>query len=145
MKLGKFFVKINLRTEISDGTDRQLTTLEAAGELFQTERQTVIRFTEQVEEQPDVKTMITIKPKQVTIKRSGGVEMHQQFNTLKITETIYRHQFGSMRMETQTDAFLYKPLSNTSHAELSLDYRTKLAKEEERKHKLMLLIEEDKS
>ncbi|HHU19012.1 MAG TPA: DUF1934 domain-containing protein [Bacilli bacterium] len=146
MQRGKLFVKVSLQTEIDDAHDKQQTTVEAKGELFETDRQTVIRFTEKSDEQPDVATMITIKSDQVSIKRSGAVEMNQQFRPAQITETIYRHQFGSIRMETETLDFRYKPLTSTNTtAELALDYSTKLDGEEERAHKLLLTIEEDKS
>ncbi|WP_440897895.1 DUF1934 domain-containing protein [Amphibacillus sp. Q70] len=145
MQLGQFFVKISLQTKISDGNDEQQTKIKAVGELFQTERQSVVRFTEQIDNQPDVHTMITIKSEQVTIKRSGGVEMNQQFQSQRLTETVYRHQFGTIRMETLTKNFHYQPLSTTHNAELRIDYITKLDGEEERKHELLLIIEEDKS
>lgn len=145
MQLGQFFVKISLQTKISDGNGKQRTKIKATGELFQTERQSVVRFTEQIENQADVDTMITIKSGQVTIKRSGGVEMKQQFQPQRSTETIYRHQFGVIRMETLTKQFHYQPLSTTDNAELSIDYITKLDEGGERKHELLLTIEEDKS
>lgn len=143
MQLGKKRVKIKLVTDIDDGFDKQQTAVKASGDIFQTKRQTVIRFTEQIEEQPDVTTMVTIKPARVTIKRSGGVEMNQQFRTDQVTETIYRHQFGSMRMETTTHDVDYKPLTDKNTAELKLNYTTILNGEEEREHKLSLTIEED--
>ncbi|BAM48204.1 DUF1934 domain-containing protein [Amphibacillus xylanus] len=143
MRLGKFFVKINLQTEIDDGHDCQQTLVDAKGELIQTERQTVIRFNEVIDQQPDVATMVTIKSDQIAIKRSGGVEMVQQFRPKQITETIYRHQFGSIRMETQTQDFYYRPMTANGSAELKLNYRTKLDGEEERTHKLLLTIKED--
>ena len=146
MKLGKFLIKVSLQTEIDDQHDKQLTTVDARGELFQTSRQTVVRFTEKSDEQPDVATMVTIKSDRVTIKRTGAVEMIQQFRSDQITETIYRHQFGSLRMETETLDFQYQPLTtNNRTAKLTLDYRTKLGGEEERAHKLSLTLEEDKS
>lgn len=146
MRLGKVFINIRLQTEIEDEHDQQQTTVDAKGELFQTDRQTVIRFTEKSDEQPDVATMVTIKSDQVSIKRAGAVEMKQQFRLGQITETIYRHQFGSIRMETDTQSFRYEPLTNANTtARLRLDYRTKLDGEEERAHKLLLTIEEDKS
>ena len=145
MQSGKFFGKINLQTAINDESDTQKTTVEAEGELYQTSRQTVIRFTEKIEDQPEVKVMITVKPDQVTIKRSGGVAMNQKFKPEQKTETIYRHQFGSLRMETFTNYFHYQPLTSTTNACLKIDYTTKLNGESERQHKLELSIEEDKS
>ncbi|MBU5594837.1 DUF1934 domain-containing protein [Amphibacillus sp. MSJ-3] len=145
MRLGKFFVKIRLQTEIKDQHDRQQTELTTVGQLIQTERQAVIRFTEQMDDQPDVQTMVTVKPEQVNIKRSGGVEMNQQFKLARTTETIYRHQFGSIRMETLTEQIHFQPLLATENAELRIDYITILNGAEKREHKLLLKIEEDKS
>lgn len=146
MQLGKIFVNVRLQTEIKDQEDQQETVVEATGELFQTSRQTVVRFTEKSDEQADVATMVTIKSDSVTIKRTGAVEMIQQFRSDQITETIYRHQFGSLRMETDTLDFRYQPLTiDNKTAKLTLDYRTKLGGEEERVHKLLLTLEEDKS
>ncbi len=146
MQLGKIFVNVRLQTEIKDQEDQQETIVEATGELFQTSRQTVVRFTEKSDEQADVATMVTIKSDSVTIKRTGAVEMIQQFRSDQITETIYRHQFGSLRMETDTLDFRYQPLTiDNKTAKLTLDYRTKLGGEEERVHKLSLTLEEDKS
>lgn len=145
MQVGKFFVKINLETEIFDGDDRQRTTVTSEGELFQTDRQSVVRFTEKNKDQPDVATMITIKPNQLSIKRSGEVEMNQKFDLERTTEMVYRHQFGSLRMETTTHDFKYKPLTTKENAKLTINYTTVLDGEEEREHKLLLTIEEDKS
>lgn len=146
MQLGKIFVNVRLQTEIKDQEDQQETVVEATGELFQTSRQTVVRFTEKSDEQADVATMVTIKSDSVTIKRTGAVEMIQQFRSDQLTETIYRHQFGSLRMETDTLDFRYQPLTiDNKTAKLTLDYRTKLGGEEERVHKLLLTLEEDKS
>lgn len=146
MQIGRVSVKINLQTEIKDATDRQQTTIKAVGELFQTERQTVIRFIEKIADQAEVNVMITIRPDQVTVKRSGGVKLNQIFQPDKITEATYRHSYGSIRIETFTEALFYKPLKNNEKAELTIDYTTKLNEDEkERKHKLKLLIEEDKS
>lgn len=146
MQPGKIVVNVRLQTEIKDEEDQQETVVEAKGELFQTSRQTVVRFTEKSDEQLDLATMVTIKADQVSIKRTGAVEMIQHFRPNQMTETIYRHQFGSLRMETETLDFRYQPLTiDNRTARLTLDYRTKLGGEEERAHKLLLTLEEDKS
>ena len=145
MQLGKIFVKIKLQTEIHDGNDRQRTNVKSTGELFQADRQTVVRFTEKIDDQPDVSTMVTIKPDRVSIKRSGGAEMHQQFRLERPTEMVYSHQFGAIRMETLTRDFNYRPLTNEQDAKLTINYTTKMDGEKEREHTLSLTIEEDNS
>ncbi|WP_017471066.1 DUF1934 domain-containing protein [Amphibacillus jilinensis] len=139
----KSFVKITLQTEIVEDNDQQLTCVEANGEWFQSKSQAVIRFIERIEDQPEVNTMITIKSEKITIKRSGAVEMTQQFIRQKKTEHIYRHPYGVIHMETYTEKIDYQPLTPTHKGELVLHYTTKLNQQAERQHKVRLTIEED--
>ncbi|WP_067841135.1 DUF1934 domain-containing protein [Amphibacillus sediminis] len=141
MQADKRFVKIELETEIKDDSGRQVTKIKADGQMFNTLTKTVLRFTEEIDDQPKVQTMITIKAEQVTINRSGGVEMKQQFKPAQYTENIYRHQFGIIYMETYTKSLTYQP----EMGQLLIDYSTKLSGENERQHKLLLTIKEDES
>src|SRR5690625_5889235 len=132
MQVGRFFVKLNLETEIFDGDHRPRPTVTTEGELFQTDKQSVVRFTQKNKDQPDVATMVTIKPNQLSIKRSGEVEMNQKFELERTTEMVYRHQFGSLRMETTTHDFKYQPLTTKENTKLTLKYSSILYEELER-------------
>ncbi|SEO22703.1 Uncharacterized beta-barrel protein YwiB, DUF1934 family [Amphibacillus marinus] len=143
MQVTKNSVKITLHTEIADQNDQQVTDVKAIADLFERDQQTILTFKEQIADQPDVRTMITITNQRVTIKRSGGVEMNQQFKVNQTTETVYRHAYGAIRIETATESVQYTPLSTTNVGRLKINYTTKLDGEALRNHKLALTIEED--
>lgn len=135
-------VTIKLVTEIRELGEKTSTTIEEAGSFIQKGTITVLRFTEHQEEQADVDSFITITDDKVSIKRTGAVEMLQQFKKKQRTENIYRHEFGAIHMETHTDQITYQQPRGTRPGKLFISYTTKMNGEGDRRHRLTLTFKE---
>ncbi|MCZ0703636.1 uncharacterized beta-barrel protein YwiB (DUF1934 family) [Natronobacillus azotifigens] len=143
MSRGKATVRLQLKSEISEQAERQVTEVEAIGYLYKQSGRTVLTYIEEREDQQKIANLITITPDKVSIKRSGAVEMHQQFKRDQKTENVYRHQFGTIHMETFTEEIRYLPLTVEEDGQLLMRYTTKLNGEGERHHRLLLIMKEE--
>ncbi|WP_138420495.1 DUF1934 domain-containing protein [Aquibacillus sediminis] len=136
-------VNIQLTTEISEMDEKSVTVIEETGTFIKKGDTSVLTFTEHIEEQEDVHSLITITNDKISVKRSGGVDMHQTFRQKQITENIYRHAFGSIHMETHTDQITYQQPDEHDQGKLFISYTTKLNGEGDRQHRLTLLFKEE--
>jgi len=137
-------VKVELRTIIDDRGQMEYNKQKQQGTFYQKNQLHVLTFDEKTEDQSIIKNFITIQKQKVTIKRSGPISMNQQFKRKQVTENVYRHSLGLIRMETFTDQLIYKAYEEQTGGELTIVYRQKMNGQEERKHKLELtFIEED--
>lgn len=135
-------VEVKLVTEIREQEEKAITVIEEMGEFIQNGNITVVRFTEHQEEQADVNALITISNDKVSIKRTGAVDMLQKFKEKQRTENVYRHEFGTINMETHTDRINYQQPKNHQPGKLFISYTTKLNGEGNRKHRLTLTFKE---
>lgn len=142
MNKAKTPVKIKLKTEIREQTDRQVTEVEATGYFFKQGNRSIVTYKEEQGEQ-NVTNLITITPDRVSVKRSGAVEMLQIFIQHQQTENVYRHQFGIIHIETYTEQITYQNPEPAEPGQLSIRYTTKLDGEGDRNHLLVLTIEEE--
>ncbi|SDB81620.1 Uncharacterized beta-barrel protein YwiB, DUF1934 family [Pelagirhabdus alkalitolerans] len=142
MQQNKWPVSIMLETRIDDGEDQEVIKVEASGDWIASSERTVLFFNEESDDGV-VKTMITVKDDQVTIKRSGSVKMTQHFDMKKNTENVYRHAYGTMHVETKTDKIHFEPLDEKGRGYLQLDYDATINQEQTRTHQLRLQIEEE--
>jgi len=138
-------VKVELRTIIDDRGQMEYNQQKQHGTYYQRGPLHVLTFDEKTEDQSIIKNFITIHEHKVTIKRSGPVSMNQQFKRRQLTENVYRHSFGLIRMETFTDQLIYKERQENGGGELTIVYRQKMNGQEERKHKLKLTFSEEDS
>lgn len=135
-------VSIRLVTEIRELDEKAVTVVEETGSLIQKGKFTVLTFTEHQEDQPNIDAFITITDDKVSIKRTGAVDMHQQFKKKQQTENMYRHALGIIHMETYTDQVIFEKQNNQLKGKLFISYTTKLNGEGNRRHRLTLTFEE---
>ncbi|MCF3942770.1 DUF1934 domain-containing protein [Oceanobacillus alkalisoli] len=136
-------VAIQLKMKIQDASDKEVNHIKSTGVFFRKGKLDVLRFEEKIDD-VEISTLVTIQKGKVTIKRSGGISMHQQFRLGQITENVYKHPHGNLHMETFTQLMMYQPLGHGIPARLNLDYTVKLNGQDERKHTLeLMMIEED--
>lgn len=137
-------VAIHLKTVINDTGQAEENELKSTGTFYSRNRLDVLTYKERVEDDGEIKTLITIQPERVAIKRSGIVSMHQQFQMKKPTESVYQHPHGNIHMETFTNEMLYRAPGEQPGI-LHLEYTVKLNGQNERKHTLELLFTEEDS
>lgn len=135
-------VSIHLKTAIKDGRDTEKNEIHANGIWLKKGGLDVIRFKEEMDETA-ITTMITIQARRVTVKRSGTVSMHQQFQLGERTENVYHHPHGNLHMETFTDQVMYQTPAPGVPGRLIIDYTVILNGQIKRKHTLELLFEEE--
>ncbi len=137
-------VAIHLKTVIHDTGQKEENELKATGTFYSRNHLDVLTYSERVEGDRDINTLITIQPEHVAIKRAGAVSMHQQFQMRKLTESVYQHPHGNFRMETFTNEIVYRA-PDEQPGRLRLAYTVKLNGQNERNHTLELLFTEEDS
>lgn len=136
-------VMIELSTSILDNGSQEESHMKHSGEFFQKGKLDVLRYVEQGEDGSSTKSLITIQPDKVSIKRTGNVTMNQQFQQGQITENMLKHPYGSMHMETSTQTISYQAPSEHSEGRLIIDYTVKLNGQDERSHEIKLTFTEE--
>ncbi|MCT1901223.1 DUF1934 domain-containing protein [Oceanobacillus sojae] len=96
----------------------------------------VLRYKEVIEEAGIIQNMIMIRPERVSIKRTGAIQMNQQFQLGQKTENIYQHMHGNIHMETFVESITFT--EDTMPRMLEMNYTMKLNGQIERKHQLKL-------
>ncbi|MBM7571245.1 DUF1934 domain-containing protein [Aquibacillus albus] len=142
MTVNQTSVNIKLTTEIRELGQKATTVVEEEGKFYQKGQTSVLQFVEHQEESDDIHAFITIQPEKVSVKRSGAVDMYQIFRKKQITENVYRHEFGSLHMETHTDQITYQQPENGKQGKLFISYTTKLNGEGNRRHRLTITFRE---
>ncbi|GIO24756.1 DUF1934 domain-containing protein [Oceanobacillus sp. J11TS1] len=131
-------VNITLKTVIYDmDSDEQETQEQSvAGEWIKKGDIDVLKYEEVIEEAGTIQNMITIRPERVSIRRTGAIQMNQQFQSGQKTENIYQHMHGNIHMETYSESITFT--ENTMPRMLEINYTMKLNGQLERKHQLKL-------
>ncbi|MCA0971062.1 DUF1934 domain-containing protein [Halobacillus litoralis] len=136
-------VQVKLVTEIKDDGRKEKMEVNEPGQFYQRGDTKVLTFTEHPDEGDAIKTMVTVKPSHVSIKRSGGVEMRQVFQPEVETENIYHHTYGDFHMRTVTEKMEFQLLEEASKGKLTLRYQMTLNHEVTQAHSLTLTFEEE--
>ncbi|WP_394218113.1 DUF1934 domain-containing protein [Halobacillus trueperi] len=136
-------VQVQLVTEIQDGDRKETMKIQEPGQFFKRGDTQVLTFIEHPGDGEPVSTMVTIKPEHVSIKRSGGVEMRQVFQTSTETENLYHHTYGDFHMKTLTDKVEFHSLEESTQGRLYLSYTMTLNHEVTQAHRLTLTFEEE--
>lgn len=131
-------VRIELQMEIEDGGLKEKSTSNQIGKYYQKGNVDVLTFEEKTEDNQTIKSLITIYPGKVNIKRTGYVSMNQQFRAEHVTENVYKHPHGHIHMETFTKSIQYQALTGTQEGQLHIHYTVKLNGQNERSHSLVL-------
>jgi len=136
-------IKIKLQTTIIDGDSKEKTVVEEPGKFYIKEHGDMITYEEKMngDKQAITKSMITIQPDKVLIRRSGTVKMNQLFHQDKRSESVFHHPHGKIHMETYTNSIDYQPCTETRTGRLVIDYTVKLNGQEARQHFLKLTFE----
>lgn len=135
-------VELELHTTIDDQGQLEETTVKQTGLLYQRNNMDVLTYEEKVDDGQVVNNLLTIQSNKVSVKRTGPVSMHQQFDMNRITENVYQHPHGNLHMETTTHSYDYRPLDKHTSGLLQLYYTVKLNGIDERKHTLTLSLKE---
>ncbi|MGP4038933.1 DUF1934 domain-containing protein [Gracilibacillus sp. D59] len=141
--MNKSPVSIKMTMEIIDLGNKDVTVVEEKGQLLEKDETTVLKFSETNENNEQTDSLITIQPDKVTVKRSGAVSMLQKFQKKQITENVYRHAFGTMHMETETDQILYRSPVANKNGKLFISYQTSLNGESPRRHRLTIMVKKE--
>ncbi|MFC4402836.1 DUF1934 domain-containing protein [Gracilibacillus xinjiangensis] len=137
-------ILLKMTMEINDSGKKDVTVVEEHGQLLEKDSTTILTFSEYNENQEKIHSFITIKPDSVSVKRSGAVSMHQKFIKKNITENVYRHEFGTIHMETTTDQITYQPPENQKQGKLFISYTTSLNGDKPRRHRLTITMKRQK-
>lgn len=142
MELIKKHIAIEIRTVIDDEGEKELTISKQKGNYIKKGSTEVITFTEKTKDFGEVKSILTIQPNKVNLKRSGSVTMNQQFIEGQISECLYRHPYGAFHMEIQTHSI--KKEQKNGDKKIIIMYELKLNGEQTRHHHLTLTYTEEK-
>lgn len=142
MKLIKKNVAIEIRTVIEDQGEKELTISKQKGSYIKKGHTEVITFMEKTKDFGEVKSLITIQPDKVNLKRSGNITMNQQFVEGEKSECLYRHPYGAFRMEIQTESITREIKRNDK--KVIIVYQLELDDGHIRHHHLTLTYTEEK-
>ncbi|SHM63167.1 DUF1934 domain-containing protein [Gracilibacillus kekensis] len=136
-------VAIKMTMEILDAGKQDVTIVEEKGQLLEKANTTVLKFSEENENKERTDSLITIHSDRVSVKRSGAVSMLQKFDEKRITENVYRHQFGTIHMQTETEQVTYQPPQANEDGKLFISYSTSLNNDKPRRHLLTILVKKE--
>lgn len=142
MKLIKKNVAIEIRTVIEDDGEKELTISKQKGNYIKKGQTEVITFVEKTKDFAEVKSLITIHPDKVNLKRSGSITMNQQFVEGSTSECLYRHPYGAFRMEITTESIRREEVDEEN--KIIIVYDIKLDDGQIRHHHLTLTYTEEK-
>src|SRR5699024_10490082 len=111
MKSEKSQVTVELHSRIEDGSGTEESTAKTTGTLYTKGNMDVLTYTEHLNEQENqahpVQNVLTVQPEKISVKRSGAIQMHQQFLPERTTECLLQHPYGAIHMEIFTNAIHY--------------------------------------
>nr|WP_275899604.1 DUF1934 domain-containing protein [Bacillus piscicola] len=112
-----------MTTDIQQQEARDQVKLQAKGELYQKNDLTYVAFTENLEDIGKVSTLLKIGEQEVTVLRSGAVEMRQLYQYGNITEGSYQTPYGTFKTEADTDqvAVMWSASGKTGRIQFGYD------------------------
>ncbi|MEN1967599.1 DUF1934 domain-containing protein [Lentibacillus sp. N15] len=141
MEADRSRVAIKLQISIHDHGQMEETTTKTTGYLYNQNTKDVLTYEEQATDTDGmIKNMLTIQPDKVSIKRSGAVNMHQQFHLEQTSESVFQHAYGAIHMETYAKAIDYRPFDAATPGKLTIAYLVRLNGQDPREHQLTLTI-----
>ncbi|WP_234987386.1 DUF1934 domain-containing protein [Halolactibacillus halophilus] len=138
--MAKQQVSVILDTTITEDGHTQKESVRVMGEVTGLGMKRMIKFTEINDQNEAIDTVMMLGDDKVTLKRTGAINMSQQFIESKRTESHYHHPLMQFRMETYTDTINYRYKEKDATLSLAMRYRTAIAGEGERRHTLNLQI-----
>ncbi|WP_430790128.1 DUF1934 domain-containing protein [Virgibacillus flavescens] len=143
MKLQHRPISGSLQMEINDDGQTEKSTTHFTGNFYRRDNMDVLTFEEKNDENLFIKNLITIQQDKVSVKRTGDINMHQQFRVKQTTENVFKHPDVNIHMETYTHNLDYHAPDDQRTGELSITFTVKLNGQDVREHQLTLRIEED--
>lgn len=140
MTLAKQQVHVILDTTITEDGHTQKESVRVMGEVIGLGMKRMIKFTEINDQNEAIDTVMMLGEDKVTLKRTGAVNMSQQFIESQKTESHYQHPLMRFRIETYTDTINYRYKETDAALSLTMRYRTVIDGEGERTHTLNLQI-----
>ena len=132
--MAKEFIQLKMTMEIFDLGKKDISIIKEDAIMQRKGDLTVLTFTENKGKENETNSMITIKPDEISVKRSGAVSMVQKFRKKETTENVYRHPYGTILMKTKTDQLQ----SNMQAGEIFISYTTSLNGGDPRRHRLTI-------
>lgn len=129
-------VIIKLQSTIGEGNEEEQHSIKQVGYFFNRNKLDVITFTEETDDAQNIHHFLSIYPNKVNIKRSGAVQMNQQFQVNQATECMLQLPHGNIHMETYTHSIKYESIRNKNVGKLDMTYSVKLNGQTERRHQL---------
>lgn len=140
MTTAKQQVHVTLDTTITEDGHTQKESVRVMGEVMGLGMKRMIKFTEINDQDESIDTVMMLSDDKVTLKRTGAIQMSQQFIESKKTESHYQHPLMRFRIETYTDTIEYSYKESDAALSLTMRYRTVIDGEGERTHTLNLQI-----
>lgn len=136
-------VSIELRTVIDDQGEKELSIIKQRGIYFKKGSIEVIKYIDVMDDLGEVNNLITIQAGKVNIKRSGAINMNQQFLLERVTECLYHYPFGRLHLEITTKTMQQRQLMDSGFGQTIIEYDGKLNGELTRQHHLTLTYMEE--
>jgi uncharacterized beta-barrel protein YwiB (DUF1934 family) len=123
-------VSVALKTQITDGAQKQVIDLSTTGRLFRKASGLYLQFKEENQEVGLVNQIVKIDESgTVTIIRQGAVSMKQLFIQGETTEGVYRSPFATMLMKTSTNRVDISINENEGLGSVQLSYQLHMQSE----------------
>lgn len=133
-------VSVELQTVIDDNGEKEYNTVRETGWYYRRPKADVLIYKETTEDGLSITNMVTLNNDKVSVKRTGSINMHQQFREQRLSENVFQHPHGNIHMETLTHSISYRRLHDKQSGRLTVDYTVRLNGQDERKQQLTLTI-----
>ncbi|WPZ18331.1 DUF1934 domain-containing protein [Geobacillus subterraneus] len=130
-------VRLRQVAVIRDGAHQETVVLEVDGMYYIKGEAMYLQFAEE-NELGRVNNIVKITPDEVTVLRSGAVEMRQTFRCRQEMPGHYGTAFGRWRLATKTDAIEFRYDERRKQGQLFLSYELMLEHERSGRHTLTL-------
>ncbi|OPX04666.1 DUF1934 domain-containing protein [Geobacillus proteiniphilus] len=130
-------VRLRQVAVIRDGPRQETVVLEADGMYYIKGETVYLQFAEE-NELGRVNNIVKIAPDEVTVLRSGAVEMRQTFRRRQETSGHYGTVFGRWALSTKTSAMEFQYDDRQKKGRLFLSYELALEHERSGRHTLTL-------
>ncbi|OQP06689.1 hypothetical protein B1690_07345 [Geobacillus sp. 46C-IIa] len=130
-------VRLRQVAVIRDGAHQETVVLEVDGMYYIKGETMYVQFAEE-NELGRVTNIVKIAPDEVTVLRSGAVEMRQTFRCRQEMPGHYKTVFGRWALATKTDAIEFRYDERRKQGQLFLSYELMLEHEWSGRHTLTL-------
>lgn len=134
-------IRLKQVTEIRDGFRKETVAFETNG-LYYLKGNTVYLSFEEEQETGKVKTIIKIAGEEVTVLRSGAVNMRHVFRKSKETTGNYQSPFGHFTMKTKTENVQYQYNEKTKKGQLFFSYILQLQNQQSGRYSITITFRE---